>query len=83
MGDIADYDADRLYDVDDGEFAGDHPYAVSYSRIIRETEKAWLFLLSEDRECWLPKSECELVLKDKEVLVPLWLVLKKEIREYA
>ena len=29
---------------------------IDYKKIIRETQKAWLFKLKDDSEIWLPKS---------------------------
>jgi hypothetical protein len=48
--------------------------------IKRETEKAYLFSsLYEDKEVWLPKSMCEWDEDSKEMTMPEWLAIEREL----
>lgn len=42
MGDIADWDVDRLYDLPDDFLVSDEPYDIPFIRVEHETAKAWL-----------------------------------------
>jgi hypothetical protein len=83
MGDIADWYADRL---GDDAFEADEPYHITYIRLERETEKAWLLILEEEHptyklQCWFPKSQCEISVSSKVISVPYWLVKEKDLED--
>lgn len=46
---------------------------VTYDEIKAETPNAWLVLMPNGDEHWMPKSPCELHEHDKVIVVPLWL----------
>jgi hypothetical protein len=73
MGDIADWDVDRLYDTPDD------PYNIPFIRIVHETEKAWLLLLEEEWKEWFPKNQCSISETSKIISVPYWLVEEKDL----
>lgn len=47
-----------------------------YSRIIKETNRAWLLEMNAGARQWFPKSECELDEDKKLITVPIWLEQK-------
>ena len=47
-----------------------------YEELICQTEKAWLFLI-EEKEHWLPKSQCKIDEEDKVISIPDWLAEEK------
>ena len=46
---------------------------VVYQRIKTETDEAYLFIISDTQEVWLPKSQIEIDEEDKEIYLPTWL----------
>ena len=52
---------------------------VSYEKLVRETEKAYLFLIGK-RDIWLPKSEVEdLDELEKTFNIPRWLAERNNL----
>jgi hypothetical protein len=86
VGDIADWDTDRLYDTPDDFQVSDESYELPYIRIERETKKAWMVLFEEEPPvyrlfCWLPKSECSISKSSKIISVPYWLIKENDLEE--
>jgi len=92
MGDMADFilgQALRWCECDDGTHTsnmGDW-FKLIYTRIVFETEKAWLVEFCGRQE-WFPKSKCvkkvyPFSLDDCELLVQRWLLLKKGIKPFS
>lgn len=84
MGDMADYDADRLCDLDSHEWErGGEPVPIDFVRIAHQTVDAWLLVLKEGRFTstteWFPKSRCTLDEDECIVTVPEWLALEKDL----
>ncbi len=74
MGDMADYYSDwDAYDDQEPKMV-----TLDVHNVKAETDKAWLMVLGEDMEWWLPKSMCTYNPKLKVVDVPDWLYDKKE-----
>lgn len=54
-----------------------------YTKIIRETEKAWFLEMNAGAQTWFPKSKCKLNEELKLVFVPQWLVDKMIINKVS
>jgi len=83
MGDIADWHAEMFCEFDD-PWAPNEPFELSYVRVERETEKAWLILLEETPPThrlarWFPKSQCDIHEDSKIIIAPYWLVKEKRL----
>lgn len=91
MGDMADWDADRLYDLnDDDEYYSqiEKSYILPYLRVEAKTDDAWKVVLVENLpfekvQCWLPKSQCEINEGVGEIEVPSWLITEKDLWNYV
>lgn len=85
MGDVADSIVERMSDP---FYEGHTRYFksqcnvtkshIDFKSVIRETEKAWLLLLKEDKEQWYPKEYCIISEEYKDIIVPDWLLKKIE-----
>lgn len=53
---------------------------IKIKNVKHETPKAWLAIMEDDKEVWLPKSQCQL--KENVMSIPDWLVEEKELNEY-
>lgn len=90
-GDIADQVLGALVEDPDTRWGEPMSYSkvqepehIPYTRILRETEKAYLIRLEErdetnffPREEWFPKSQVTIDEDEEEVLVPQWLAIEK------
>lgn len=52
---------------------------LDYDELLHQTEKAWLFLMEDNKEQWIPKSLGELDEDAKTVTVPEYWALKEEL----
>lgn len=46
------------------------------AKLIKELDKAW-FLDCEGDEVWFPKSMCNFIEKNEELIAPKWLLMEK------
>jgi hypothetical protein len=55
-------------------------HQIEYDEVVRETDKAWLLLMTwvdDDFTMWVPKEPCYLDTKRKYIVMPHWLVERK------
>jgi hypothetical protein len=87
MGEYADYTIenelnyhiDEMFDdSDDLDFNSDIPVSlikeidcIEFSHIKKETDKAWLVVMTGKAEIWFPKSKCWII--GNKVDLPIWL----------
>ena len=84
MGDIADWASEQFYD-DDRQCTFQE---VIFTSVLAETFKAWLIRFPMDKklisqECWLPKSQCTIDMKNKIIEVPEWLINEKDLWDHV
>lgn len=51
---------------------------LNFDEVLAETEKAWLIVIGDEKH-WLPKSQVEIDLEDRQVTLPKWLAEEKEL----
>lgn len=86
MSDIEDHYPD--FWLEDDESGSTELLTLHFENVKAETKRAWLidFGMKEDSlddvEHWLPKSQCSLNRAKKQIQVPEWLAIEKEIESY-
>jgi len=65
------------------DFEDDEKIEVDYIRVVKETKKAWLFLLDDSdpfdpNQVWIPKSQAEII-SDEVFELAEWLVVEKDL----
>ena len=59
----------------------DQGFILVYDDIIVDRDLSWL-LKFDDREVWLPKSQCSIDEDEFEVIIPSWLVEENELESF-
>ena len=59
----------------------DRKYTVVYDALVVTTPQSWLLVIDE-QEYWFPKSKCTIDEDAYEIIIPEWLLIKKELESY-
>lgn len=51
---------------------------IDYDALITSTDEAWLLEI-DDRQIWLPQSQCEIDEENSTILVPKWLCDEEDL----
>ena len=56
------------------------PTRYTFTKIVKETDKAWCLRLASGEDDWFPKSQCDIE-NDDTVVVPDWIVKDRARKE--
>jgi|KBSMisStandDraft_5_1062788.scaffolds.fasta_scaffold149287_1 hypothetical protein len=59
------------------------PVVIEYAKLVKETEKAYLFIFEDGVEYWFPKRLCKVSKRPKQIVIPMFFTNETALLDFA